>query len=68
MIGSWQIIRDLTLKILEWLTGQPKRDHKISTKMTMKALGILKERGEVKIKPKIVLLLNIKTESLRFKN
>lgn len=51
-LGSWQTIRDLTLKILEWLTGQPKRGHKISTKMTTKALGILKERGEVKIKPK----------------
>lgn len=25
LLGSWQTIRDLTLKILEWLTGQPKR-------------------------------------------
>jgi hypothetical protein len=36
--------------------------------MIRETLGIVREGSKVKIKPKCILLLNIKTKSLKFKN
>lgn len=47
---------------------QHERAPKISTKMIRETLGIVREGSKVKIKPKCILLLNIKTKSLKFKN